>query len=129
MKCVQYCSSREECKGRDIFADGAEWVQALANSFRLSFVPLTHVLATVLVNLEPSNLRDLRKDHHDMLIMNIQNRFRRFRDLFRNDTDSLAYALFEVRDYFSDKVFAPFSASGLSTVRADLIFLKTESQK
>lgn len=108
---AQYDSSTEVCKARSFLADDVGWMRALVDAFRSSFVPLIHVFAAILGNREPSSLRSFWKEHHGMFNTHISNRFRRQWDLLRNNSETPAYALLEVKKYLSGMDPAPFSAS------------------
>lgn len=77
---VQYRSLSNACKMRGLLSDDAEWRRVLSDAFRLGFVPLTHMFATVLANCEPSSSLNLWNEHRNMVITDIRNGFRRYQD-------------------------------------------------
>lgn len=68
-------------------------------------------------------------DHQDIFITDTCNYFTRFWSILQNETDGLANALLEVREYLSDVVTAHFSAFGLSIVDWDLASLTTKPKQ
>lgn len=87
------------------------------------------MFAPILASCRPSSPQNVWNQHHDMFITDIRDCFRGIRDLFPNDTDVLAYALLEVRNYLSDMVTALFTAFGLPTVHENGAPLTTKSQQ
>lgn len=125
---VQYHSFRDACKGRGFLANDADLRPVQPYAFRSSFVSLTHSYATILASCTPSSPLDLHKNHHDMFITNICNRFRRHSQLHGGVSDALVCEPLKVRDHPSDMVTAPFSTFGLPTSREDLAPLATDSE-
>lgn len=73
--CVQCWSFIEACKARGPFADDSERVPAVADAFRSSFLPYTHVFVAFLANCKLSSPRSLRNEHLDTFIIDIGNSF------------------------------------------------------
>lgn len=113
VKCLRF---RGPCKAGSLYNDDAEWFQVIAGGFRSCFLPFMHVFGKIMANCDSSSLRDLWSEHCDLFIKDLCNRFRRYRSFLRNDSDALANARFEVRDYLSDMVDAPFSTLRLPRV-------------
>lgn len=80
-------------------------------------------------NCKPSSLQVRWGDHHDLFITEMRNHSRRVRDLLRNDTDALAYALLNVLAYLTYIFTATVSSFGLLTVHKYLAHLGTDSQQ
>ncbi|CDF39089.1 ATP dependant DNA helicase [Chondrus crispus] len=82
---------------------------AIRDSFRSSFVPLSHLFATILAHCQPSDPLSLWNDHLDMFLTDIRNRARGQRirrQQLRNDHHATSYVLREVQE-------------ALQTVRSD----------
>ncbi|CDF41005.1 unnamed protein product, partial [Chondrus crispus] len=72
----QCTSFRQACLLLGLLADDAEWKHAIRDSFRSSFVPLSHLFATILAHCQPSDPLSLWNDHLDMFLTDIRNRAR-----------------------------------------------------
>lgn len=94
---------REKCKAESLLAEDVEWIQVLAEAFRSFLVPLTHVFALISASSEPTQPWDLWNGHRSMALAELHNPLRRC-DLFKSDTDALAYAVLEVKNCFTDTV-------------------------
>ncbi|CDF41007.1 ATP dpendant DNA helicase [Chondrus crispus] len=105
----QCTSFRQACLRLGLLADDAEWKHAIRDSFRSSFVPLSHLFATILAHCQPSDPLSLWNDHLDMFLTDIRNRARRQpirRQQLRDDHHATSYVLREVQE-------------ALQTVRSD----------
>ncbi|CDF39898.1 ATP dependant DNA helicase PIF1 [Chondrus crispus] len=72
----QCTSFRQACLRLGLLANDAEWKHAIRNSFRSSFVPLSHLFATILAHCQPSDPFSLWNDHLHMFLTDIRNRAR-----------------------------------------------------
>lgn len=90
---LQYISLREAWKACGLLELAAEWAEVLADPFRSNFVSLAHVFPTIMAKCEWNRPRDVWNDQSDVFITGIYNSFRWFRNVFRKDTNSLAYVL------------------------------------
>ena len=107
--CEQYTSFRQAFLRLGLLADDAEWKHAIRHSFRSSFVPLSHLFATILAHCQPSDPLSLWNDHLHMFLTDIRNRARRQPiriQQLRDDRHATSYVLLEVQE-------------ALQTVRAD----------
>ncbi|CDF37506.1 partial DNA helicase [Chondrus crispus] len=68
----QCTSFRRACLRLGLLADDAEWRHAIRDSFRSSFVPLSHLFATILAHCQPSDPLSLWNDHLDMFLTDIR---------------------------------------------------------
>ncbi|CDF33636.1 partial DNA helicase [Chondrus crispus] len=105
----QGTSFRQACLRLGLLADDAEWKHAIRDSFRSSFVPLSHLFATILAHCQPSDPLSLWNDHLDMFFTDIRNRARGQpirRQQIRDDHHATSYVLGEVQE-------------ALQTVRSD----------
>ncbi|CDF33193.1 ATP dependant DNA helicase [Chondrus crispus] len=105
----QCTSFRQACLRLGLLADDAEWKHAIRDSFRSSFVPLSHLFATILAHCQPSDPLSLWNNHLDMFLTDIRNRARRQpirRQQLRDDHHATSYVLGEVQE-------------ALQTVRSD----------
>ncbi|CDF77533.1 unnamed protein product [Chondrus crispus] len=59
-------SFRQACLRLGLLADDAEWKNTIRDSFRSSFVLLSHLFATILADWQPSDSLSLWNDHLDM---------------------------------------------------------------
>ncbi|CDF33589.1 Putativ ATP dependant DNA helicase [Chondrus crispus] len=90
----QCTSFRQACLRLGLLADDAEWKHAIRDSFRSSFVPLSHLFATILAHCQPSDPLSLWNDHLDMFLTDIRNRARRQpirRQQLRDDHHATSY--------------------------------------
>ncbi|CDF32173.1 unnamed protein product [Chondrus crispus] len=97
----QCTSFRQACLRLGLLADDAEWKHAIRDSFRSSFVPLSHLFATILAHCQPSDPLSLWNDHLDMFLTDIRNRARRQpirRQQLRDDHHATSYVLREVQE-------------------------------
>ncbi|CDF40386.1 ATP dependant DNA helicase [Chondrus crispus] len=97
----QCTSFRQACLRLSLQADDAEWKHAIRDSFRSSFVPLSHLFATILAHCQPSDPLSLWNDHLDMFLTNIRNRARRQpigRQQLRDDHHATSNVLREVQE-------------------------------
>ncbi|CDF37017.1 ATP dependant DNA helicase [Chondrus crispus] len=97
----QCTSFRKACLLLGLLADDAEWKHAIRDSFRSSFVPLSHLFATILAHCQPSDPLSLWNDHLDMFLTDIRNRARRQpirRQQLRDDHHATSYVLREVQE-------------------------------
>lgn len=62
------CSLTELCSSRVLLANDAECVPVFAERFRLSYVPITHVIFAILGSCSPTGCKDLLKHHCGMFI-------------------------------------------------------------
>ncbi|CDF77379.1 unnamed protein product [Chondrus crispus] len=105
----QCTSFRQACLRLGLLADDAEWKHAIRDSFRSSFVPLSHLFATILAHCQASDPLSLWNDHLDMFLTDIRNRARGQpirRQQLRDDHRAKSYVLREVQE-------------ALQTVRSD----------
>ncbi|CDF36188.1 ATP dependant DNA helicase PIF1 [Chondrus crispus] len=72
----QCTSFRQACLRLGLLANDAEWKHAIRNSFRSSFVPLSHLFATILAHCQPSDPFSLWNDHLHIFLTDIRNRAR-----------------------------------------------------
>ncbi|CDF36818.1 partial DNA helicase [Chondrus crispus] len=92
---------RQACLRLGLLADDAEWKHAIRDSLRSSFVPLSHLFATILAHCQPSDPLSLWNDHLDMFLTDIRNRARGQpirRQQFRDDHHATSYVLREVQE-------------------------------
>ncbi|CDF36420.1 ATP dependant DNA helicase [Chondrus crispus] len=98
----EQCNSfRQACLRLGLLADDAEWKRAIRDSFRSSFVPLSHLFATILAHCQPSDPLSLWNNHLDMFLTDIRNRARRQpirRQQLRDDHHATSYVLREVQE-------------------------------
>ncbi|CDF33021.1 unnamed protein product [Chondrus crispus] len=97
----QCTSFRQACLRLGLLADDAEWKHAIRDSFWSSFVPLSHLFATILAHCQPSDPLSLWNDHLDMFLTDTRNRARRQpirRQQLRNDHHATSYVLREVQE-------------------------------
>ncbi|CDF40383.1 ATP dependant DNA helcase [Chondrus crispus] len=96
------CTSfRQACLQLGLLPDDAEWKHAIRDSFRSSFVPLSHLFATIMAHCQPSDPLSLWNDHLDMFLTDIRNRARRQpirRPQLRDDHHATSYVLREVQE-------------------------------
>ncbi|CDF38180.1 ATP dependant DNA helicase PIF1 [Chondrus crispus] len=97
----QCTSFRQACLRLGLLANDAEWKHAIRDSFRSSFVPLSHLFATILAHCQPSDPLSLRNDHLHMFLTDIRNRARGQpirRQQLRDDHHATSYVLGEVQE-------------------------------
>lgn len=104
----------------------AERRKALTNAFRSFFVKITIVLATILANFEPRSPLNIWKEHRNIFISEICDRFRRYLESLRTDSKPLVYMLLEVKNYFSDMVNTSSSRYRRLAVHEGLSLLTTK---
>ncbi|CDF40970.1 ATP dependant DNA helicase PIF1 [Chondrus crispus] len=81
----QCTSFRQACLLLGLLADDAEWKHAIRDSFRSSFVPLSHLFATILAHCQPSDPLSLWNDHLDMFLTDIRNQVQEALQIVRSD--------------------------------------------
>ncbi len=92
------CSSfREACVLRGLLADDDEWRRAIREAFATKFVPLTHVLATILVYCQPADPLSLWNEHKSLYLQDIRARHRARNTCLKDDETALSYVLLEVQ--------------------------------
>ncbi|CDF33944.1 ATP dependant DNA helicase PIF1 [Chondrus crispus] len=97
----QCTSFRQACLRLGLLANDAKWKHAIRDSFRSSFVPLSHLFATILAHCQPSDPLLLWNDHLHMFLTDIRNRARRQpirRQKLRDDNHATSYVLGEVQE-------------------------------
>lgn len=90
-------SSREACVKKDLLADYSEWKRALRQIFRCSFLPLSHLLATILLQCEPPDPRNPWEQHLSMFLQRIRARYCGMMQAVPEDERASSYALLEVQ--------------------------------
>ncbi|CDF36294.1 unnamed protein product [Chondrus crispus] len=81
----QCTSFRQACLRLGLLADDAKWKHAIRDSFRSSFVPLSHLFATILAHCQPSDPLSLWNDHLDMFLTDIRNQVQEALQTVRSD--------------------------------------------
>lgn len=81
-----------------LLKDDEEWKKALRECFRDLFVPVTELFATILSYCSPSGPKTLWKEHRQMMIDDIRQRFLGFEKL-RSNEDAEKYVLAEIQKY------------------------------
>ncbi|CDF36554.1 unnamed protein product [Chondrus crispus] len=97
----QCTSFRQACLRLGLLANDAEWKHAVRDSFRSSFVPLSHLFATILAHCQPSDPLSLWNDNLHMFLTDIRNRARGQpirRQQLRDDHHATSYVLGEVQE-------------------------------
>ncbi|CDF37706.1 ATP dependant DNA helicase PIF1 [Chondrus crispus] len=97
----QCTSFRQACLRLGLLANDAEWKHAIRDSFRSSFVPLSHLFATILAHCQPSDPLSLWNDYLHMFLTDIRNRARGQpirRQQLRDDRHDTSYVLGEVQE-------------------------------
>lgn len=91
-----------------ILTNDVDSEQKLSDGFWSRFVPFKNVLLTILASCKTISSQDFSNEHRDIRITDIHICFRGYPDLFSGDSDIVAYAVLEVRYFFSHMVTAPF---------------------
>ncbi|CDF35745.1 ATP dependant DNA Helicase Pif1 [Chondrus crispus] len=97
----QCTSFRQACLRLGSLADDADWKHAIRDSFRSSFVPLSHLFATILAHFQPSDPLSLWNDHLHMFLTDIRNRARGQpirKHQLRDDHHATSYVLGEIQE-------------------------------